>query len=119
VVLSDVDPDAPATTSKIVIDQVIRGDIGFEGVLIADDLSMDALSGGLPERARAVLDAGCDLVLHCSGKTDEMVVVAESVAPLTSGSAARVARASAMLRAPGELDVDATLARLERLLAEA
>jgi beta-N-acetylhexosaminidase len=118
VVLEAVDANAPATISATVIEQVIRGDIGFEGVLIADDLGMEALDGGLAERARAVLDAGCDLVLQCSGQLADMVEVAEAVAPLSAASASRVARAQAMLRLPEELDVAAALTRLEHLLAE-
>ena len=118
VVLDAVDKGAPATTSATVIEQVIRGDIGFEGVLIADDLSMEALRGGLADRARAVLGAGCDLVLHCSGVLEEMVEVAEAVGPLSAASARRVARAQAMLRPPEAFDVEAALIQLESLLAE-
>ncbi len=72
VVFSAIDPVAPATTSVTMVREVIRGHIGFDGLLMSDDLSMDALSGTLAERARAALAAGCDLVLHCNGTLDEM-----------------------------------------------
>src|SRR5437879_447599 len=62
-----IDAAAPATFSRPVIDSAIRGDIGFDGVLISDDISMGALAGTLAERTRRALAAGCDLVLHCSG----------------------------------------------------
>jgi beta-N-acetylhexosaminidase len=86
VVYTAIDPDNPATTSRTVIDDVIRGSIGFDGLLMSDDLSMKALSGSLRERARAALAAGCDVALHCNGKLDEMQAVAEA-APVLSGRA--------------------------------
>ncbi len=67
VVYSAIDPDQPATTSRMVIDRVIRGAIGFDGLLMSDDLDMKALSGSLAERARASIAAGCDVVLQCHG----------------------------------------------------
>ena len=63
---------APATTSGTMVREVIRGTIGFDGLLMSDDVSMNALSGTLAERSRAALAAGCDVVLHCNGKLDEM-----------------------------------------------
>jgi beta-N-acetylhexosaminidase len=82
VVYAAIDPDRPATLSPIVIDAVIRGSIGFDGVLVSDDLSMQALGGSLGERAAGAFAAGCDLVLHCNGKMDEMRDVASAVGPL-------------------------------------
>jgi beta-N-acetylhexosaminidase len=76
-----VDADSPATTSKRTIDTIIRGEIGFDGVLLSDDVSMAALAGTLAERSRAVLDAGCDVALHCSGNLDEMRAIADAVKP--------------------------------------
>ncbi len=67
VVFTAIDPSAPVTMSKKAIAEVIRGDIGFDGLLMSDDLSMRALSGTLGERARASFEAGCDLALHCNG----------------------------------------------------
>lgn len=94
VVFSAYDPLAPATTSVTMIRQVIRDSIGFQGLLMSDDVSMGALSGSLAERAQASLAAGCDVVLHCNGDIDEMRAVAAAT-PLLSGEAA--ARASAAL----------------------
>ena len=72
VVYSDLDAERPATTSPDVIAGVIRGAIGFDGLLVSDDLSMEALQGGLGARAEATLGAGCDVVLHCNGNPEEM-----------------------------------------------
>ena len=66
------DPDRPATTSEIIVREIIRGRIGFDGLLLSDDLSMQALDGSLAERTAASLGAGCDVVLHCNGRIDEM-----------------------------------------------
>ena len=71
-----IDPVAPATTSVKMVQEVIRGFIGFDGLLMSDDVSMNALSGTLAERSRAAIAAGCDVVLHCNGKLDEMRQVA-------------------------------------------
>ncbi len=79
VVYADIDPVAPATTSLTVVRDVIRGSIGFSGLLMSDDISMGALSGPLQERVRAALAAGCDLVLHCTGRMDEMEELAAAV----------------------------------------
>src|SRR5690349_19139697 len=76
VVFSAIDPVAPATTSVTIVGQVIRGFIGFQGLLMSDDISMNALSGTIAERSRAALAAGCDVVLHCNGNLQEMAEVA-------------------------------------------
>ena len=94
IVFKALDPDRPVTTSKRAIDTVIRGEIGFDGLLLSDDLSMEALKGTLGERAAAASDAGCDMLLHCNGVMAEARAVAE-VAPLLDGRAAE--RASAAL----------------------
>lgn len=98
VVFSDIDPVAPATTSAIMVRDVIRTSIGFQGLLMSDDVSMKALSGSLDERSRAALAAGCDVVLHCNGDFAEMETVA-SAAPVLAGEAARRADAALSLRA--------------------
>lgn len=86
VVYSDIDPDHPASTSRKVIDEIIRGSIGFDGLLMSDDVSMNALKGTIGERAAAIAAGGCDVILHCNGVMDEMrAVVAE--APLLEGRA--------------------------------
>ncbi len=110
------DPDRPASTSAVVIDRVIRGAIGFNGVLLSDDINMSALAGGIGQRATACLAAGCDVVLHCSGRFDEMREVAASLAPMTDRAAARIDRALAQRRAPGRFDPQGSLARLDAML---
>ncbi|MBN8921153.1 MAG: glycoside hydrolase family 3 protein, partial [Rhizobiales bacterium] len=104
VVYTAIDPDAPATTSRRAIDEVIRGFIGFDGALMSDDVSMGALSGTLAERTRASIAAGCDLVLHCNGDLAEMQAVAAE-SPLLVGEAARRAEAALSLcKTPGAFD---------------
>jgi beta-N-acetylhexosaminidase len=105
VVFSAIDAIAPATTSVTMVQQVIRGFIGFRGLLMSDDVSMNALSGTIAERSRAALAAGCDVVLHCNGDLTEMVAVA-GAAPDLSGEAGRRAEdALSARRAPEEFDV--------------
>ncbi len=113
VVYTAFDPDHVATVSPIVVREVIRGWIGFEGVLVSDDLSMNALGGRLPDRALAALAAGCDVVLHCSGDLDEMTAIAEVCPPLGHLAALRLARAESMRRLPGPLDAVEAEERLE------
>jgi beta-N-acetylhexosaminidase len=98
VVYTAIDRKRPATTSRKAIRQVIRGAIGFDGLLMTDDLSMKALSGSFAERSRAALAAGCDVLLHCNGDMDEMKGVAAGARTL-SGRAARRA-AAALARIP-------------------
>ncbi|MCF8468632.1 MAG: beta-N-acetylhexosaminidase [Sneathiella sp.] len=90
IVFEDIDPDLPATQSKTVIEEIIRGEIGFKGLLLTDDLNMNALSGTLAERAEKALDAGVDIVLHCSGKLDEMREVATACPPLSADALIRI-----------------------------
>ena len=116
IVFSAID-DKPATQSKVVIDRIIRGEIGFEGVLFSDDLSMEALTGGLGERAASSLAAGCDVVEHCNGALGEMEEVAASVGPLSDGAQSRIAAAEACREAPETINRAALEARLGELLA--
>ncbi len=105
VVFSAYDPLAPATTSVTMVQQVIRGSIGFRGLLMSDDVSMGALSGSIADRTRASLAAGCDLVLHCNGHLDEMRAVAAE-APLLHGPAGiRAEDALAARHEPGDIDL--------------
>jgi beta-N-acetylhexosaminidase len=116
VVFSAIDPIAPATTSVTMVREVIRGFIGFQGLLMSDDISMGALSGTLAERSRAALAAGCDLVLHCNGDLREMQEVA-GVAPELSGEAAARSRAALAQRsAPERFDVDEARALFARIV---
>ena len=115
-----IDEKRPATMSAQVVGQVIRGHIGFEGVLIGDDLSMQALSGSIADRAAATLAAGCDLALHCNGKMEEMEAVADVTHTIGDATARRLERARALVaaaRRPTEEDTGAMAARLEALLA--
>ncbi len=84
-----VDPVDCITVSARGVQQVIRDHIGFDGLLLSDDLSMQALGGSLGERASRALAAGCDVVLHCNGRMDEMAEIAARVGPLTAAAARR------------------------------
>jgi len=113
VVYTAIDPNAPGTQSKIVIDEIVRGHIGFDGLLMTDDLSMKALSGGFRERAERAIAAGCDMVLHCNGDLAEARPVADG-APLLAGRALERAEAAlAFVREPAPLDLAAALAEFE------
>lgn len=117
VVYVAVDAERPATTSRTVIDQVIRGDIGFRGLLMSDDLSMNALSGDFETRAKAALEAGCDVVLHCNGGMAEMTAVASGAQPLAGDAERRAEAALARIpRTPELLDLEASRARLAAAL---
>lgn len=119
VVFSALDGAQPATTSATMILQVIRGWIGFQGLLMSDDVSMNALQGSIAERAEAAFSAGCDIVLHCNGRLDEMRQVA-AVAPELAGEAlARAGRALAARRSPQPFDRGAGRKELDDLLTQA
>jgi beta-N-acetylhexosaminidase len=112
VVYAAIDPRRPATTSRRAIREVIRGEIGFSGLLMSDDLSMKALSGDFAERTRASLAAGCDVVLHCNGDMAEMKPIAEACRPLSGLSRRRADAALARLaRNPEPFDVEEGRAR--------
>ena len=119
VVFSAIDPAQPATTSATIIEQVIRGTIGFQGLLMSDDVSMNALQGSIAERTRASFTAGCDVVLHCNGKLDEMSQVAGEAPELAGMALARADGALALRRTPQPFDRGAARAELERLIGEA
>ena len=95
VVYTAWDPERPASLSPTVIGDIIRGRIGFDGLLMSDDIGMEALAGDFGSRAAGVVAAGCDVALHCSGKMDEMVAVAEAVPAMSAEGEARLARAMA------------------------
>ena len=107
VVFSAIDPDAPATTSVTMVREVIRDFIGFQGLLMSDDISMNALSGTIAERSRAAFAAGCDVVLHCNGDLREMSAVAGESPRLMGDAAKRAEAALAQRRAPDDFDVAA------------
>ncbi|WP_371876854.1 beta-N-acetylhexosaminidase [Phenylobacterium sp. LH3H17] len=114
VVYTAIDPKQPATTSRKVLRQVIRGAIGFDGLVMSDDLSMKALGGGFADRARAALAAGCDVVLHCNGDMAEMKAVVSGTKTL-SGRALRRARSALarVARTPEPFDVHEARARFD------
>lgn len=93
VVYTAIDPHHPATTSAKVIRDIVRGEIGFDGLLISDDTSMKALSGDFSEKAAAILAAGCDLVLHCNGVMEEMAGIASRATVLAGKALERAERA--------------------------
>src|SRR5689334_13771237 len=107
VVFSALDPAQPATTSATIIERVIRGKIGFQGLLMSDDVSMNALAGSVAERTRAIVSAGCDMVLHCNGKLDEMRDVASQTPELSGKALERAARALASRKPPQPFDREA------------
>lgn len=119
VVYSAIDPERPATLSPTVIADVIRGHIGFDGVLVSDDLSMRALSGDTGTRATAALDAGCDLVLHCNGKRAEMTAIAAAMRPMSGAAERRTAAAQSRLSSGRDGDMAQMRARLDELLGAA
>ncbi len=111
VIYSAVDPKAPATTSGKVVEEIIRGEIGFDGLLLSDDTSMKALSGDFQTKAAAILAAGVDIVLHCNGEMDEMRAVASRAKPLEGKALERASRALSF--AKGRDDTDETELRAE------
>lgn len=100
VIYTAIDPVLPATLSARLIDEVIRTSIGFDGVLVSDDLSMKALGGSFAERAASALTAGCDLVLHCNGNMAEMAEIAGGAGPLSTEARRRIDRAEARRGVP-------------------
>ncbi|MGI9418077.1 MAG: beta-N-acetylhexosaminidase [Geminicoccaceae bacterium] len=116
ILYNQLDPAACATHSASIIRDVIRGEIGFEGALLSDDLSMQALGGALGDRAARSLEAGCDLALHCNGDLHEMAAVLDAAGPLEGATYDRFERALARRRAPEAFDDAAGRERLQQLL---
>jgi len=110
------DRERPATLSPVVIEQVIRDAIGFDGLLMSDDIDMKALSGSAGDKAAGVIAAGCDLVLDCWARMDEMVEIAGRLGPITDAARARLDRAMASVGSP-EGDIDELIARRDAFLA--
>jgi beta-N-acetylhexosaminidase len=115
VVYGAMDGTAPATTSARVIGEVIRREIGFDGLLMSDDLSMQALSGDIRTRAERSIAAGCDVVLHCNGELAEMRAAAAGTPTLAGPAHRRTAAALAITRTVDPFDC----ARAETGLARA
>lgn len=106
VVYEALDPERPATTSP-VMNKVIRETIGFGGLLMTDDISMQALSGSVETRSREALGAGCDVVLHCNGDLGEMRRVAETAGEMSGAAARRAEAALGWRRKPDAIDIAA------------
>ena len=112
------DAERPATLSPTVIDRIIRGAIGFDGLLMTDDIDMKALSGSAGDKAAAAIAAGCDLVLDCWARMDEMVAIADRLQPIADRSRARLEAAMASVGA-GSGTLDACIATRDALFAAA
>jgi beta-N-acetylhexosaminidase len=115
VVFTAVDPQACVTLSHRAIQTVVRGYIGFDGLLMSDDLSMHALGGAFEDRTRLSIEAGCDVVLHCNGDMQEMQAIASAAPHLHGRAAERAADARAVARREQSFDPDAAEARLADL----
>jgi beta-N-acetylhexosaminidase len=116
IVFTDIDPDNPATTSVKMMD-VIRNEIGFDGLLMTDDISMEALSGTVCERATASIAAGCDVILHCNGKANEMSAVAQAAGDMTPQATIRANRVLDARKPPQNIDIPSLEAELAALLS--
>jgi beta-N-acetylhexosaminidase len=118
VVYTTWDKDLPASLSRKVISDIIRGRIGFDGWLMSDDIGMEALTGGPGERAAGVVAAGCDVALHCSGKMDEMIAVARAVPEMGEESEERLRQAMVIAAGAGDgPDLEESIAKRDELLA--
>lgn len=116
IVYASIDVNRPGTQSAKVIGDVIRETIGFGGCLMSDDISMKALGGSFQERAQAIVEAGCDIVLHCNGDLDEMRAVADVVPELSGQAATRCEKALSGLKDPdGAFDGPEAWAELQSL----
>lgn len=117
ILYSAIDPTRPATLSPIVISEIIRGVIGFDGLLMSDDISMKALRGDLAELSRKAVGAGCDVVLHCNGDLAEMRKVAAAVPPLAADAERRAVAAEDVIgAATSPIEEPALRAEFEALL---
>jgi beta-N-acetylhexosaminidase len=119
IVYPAIDSANPATTSAAVIRDIIRGRIGFSGLLMSDDVSMNALSGDYATRAARIYAAGCDLVLHCNGRIEEMRAIADVASPLAGQAGERASNALRARREAGAFDREAGRAELLALVARA
>ncbi len=118
VVYTSIDPTAPGTWSKTVVNEIIRRDIGFDGLLMTDDLSMKALTGDFRTRAERAIAAGCDMVLHCNGDLAEARPVAEGAPELSGKALERADRALDCVRACDALDIAAARAEFDAVFAD-
>jgi len=118
VLYTAIDDRRPATASPIVVAKVMRGEIGFDGLIMSDDVSMKALKGPYEMRAAAIVDAGLDIVLHCNGELDEARAVASATPELSGSSLRRAEAALATISAPRPFDVEQGERELAAITAE-
>jgi beta-N-acetylhexosaminidase len=116
IVYSAIDPARPCSASPTVIGDIVRGEIGFDGLLFSDDVCMKALAGPLGERVDAVLAAGCDVALHCDGNLGDMREIARTCPPMRADSLARLARGRAPKPDSQAFDAEHAKARISGLL---
>jgi len=117
VVFTAWDAERPATLSPTVIADIIRGRIGFDGLLMTDDIDMKALSGTAGEKAAAAITAGCDVVLDCWARMDEMAEIAGRLGDIADPARTRLDRAMASVARPGTGDMAELIATRDELLA--
>ena len=117
IIYSDIDPDQCATTSPKMISEIIRGEIGFDGLLMSDDASMKALSGDFADRTRSIISAGCDVTLHCNGDMEEMRAIASASPVLAAEAKRRADRVTASIQTPDNSDEAALREEFASLLA--
>ena len=118
VLYTAIDKRHPATASSIVVAKVMRGEIGFDGLILSDDVSMKALKGPYEERAGAIIDAGLDIVLHCNGELDQARAVAFAAPQLSGSSLRRAEAALASISGPQPFDVEQGVQQLAAITAE-
>ena len=118
VVYSALDAERPATTSPVVVRDIMRGEIGYDGLIMSDDISMKALRGPFAKRAEAIFEAGLDVVLHCNGDLDEARAVSSATPELTGDALRRAKAALAMRRPPDELDRREAEAKFAAFMAQ-
>lgn len=119
IVFTSLDDQRPATQSPLIVETIIRGEIGFDGLLMSDDLSMKALSGSFAERTTAMFAAGVDMALHCNGNMDEMLAVAAATPWLKSRARTRAEAALAMIDTPKPFDPVEAARFCDEILAKA
>ncbi len=113
------DAARPASLSPIVIGDIIRGDIGFDGLLMSDDLDMKALNGDIATLAAGVVAAGCDLALNCWGRMDDMTAIVAALPEINDASRERLDRAMASVAdGPDDWTIDRALATRDALLGQ-
>ena len=118
IVFEAIDSEFPATTSPVMIDDIIRGKIGFGGLLMSDDVSMNALSGDYRERTQSIFAAGCDIVLHCNGLMEQMCAVAAATPELSGIASERAIAALSQLTPAMDADIAALRREFEELTAK-